>query len=487
MTITKVIKDLIETNTYNEIVSNIGNTQPVTINSIVFANTTFANTSNTSMLTMGGYFKLYGNNYQSGANVYLDRYLASNTQFISSNELRVTFSTIPPKTYSLFLYNPNGSNAIKYNSFLVQGNNTVGYVVAGTFGGSTPTSGGINYSSVEKITFSNDTAVADIRANLPAIRAAASGLNTNQYGYVMAGRANTGYGPGVTAYTNGLRIEFNNDTTAPLNRSDIFGSPFTFGTSTQTSTFGYLAGGIGAPIGFSVSTILRYTFSSDTNQAGFRLNLETGRANFSGSAETSDFGWFFGGYSGSLFSTTVGAPGNTDTYSLVSRMSFSSDTNTTIVRGPVGINSASGSSTQNQSYAWIGGGFSAHSYLNPGTPLPQFIMTAVSSIIRYDFSNDTSAGVTRFPSTTSMSASWGSTTHDNDYGWFMGGTPTGNNGPFPLPAPAPVNLFDTTTNLAASSLVTRLTFANDTSAASSARGNLNQNRRNATGINGINT
>jgi hypothetical protein len=59
MTITKVIKDLIETNTYNEIVSNIGNTQPVTINSIVFANTTFVNTSNTSMLTTGGYFKLY--------------------------------------------------------------------------------------------------------------------------------------------------------------------------------------------------------------------------------------------------------------------------------------------------------------------------------------------------------------------------------------------------------------------------------------------
>jgi hypothetical protein len=168
-------------------------------------------------------------------------------------------------------------------------------------------------------------------------------------------------------------------------------------------------------------------------------------------------------------------------------MSFSSDTNTTIVRGPVGINSASGSSTQNQSYAWIGGGFSAHSYLNPSTPSPQFIMTVVSSIIRYDFSNDTSAGVTRFPSTTSMSASWGSTTHDNDYGWFMGGTPTGNNGPFPGPTPVPLNLFDTNTVLAASSLVTRLTFANDTSAASSARGNLNQNRRNATGINGINT
>ena len=58
--ITKVIKDLIEVNTYAEITANVGNTEPVTVDSIVYADQTWANTSNTSVTSAGGYIKLYG-------------------------------------------------------------------------------------------------------------------------------------------------------------------------------------------------------------------------------------------------------------------------------------------------------------------------------------------------------------------------------------------------------------------------------------------
>jgi hypothetical protein len=477
MTITKVIKDLIETNTYNQILSNIGNTQPVTINSIVFANTTFVNTSNTSMLTTGGHFKLYGNNYQSGANVYLDKYLASNTQFISSNELRVTFSILPPKTYSLFLYNPNGSNSIRYNSFLVQGNNTLGYIAGGT-GNGNPSIGTVPISSVERITFSNDTVSPDNRGNLPTARAVCYSFSTNQNGYISLGRSGTS--PFSTVLSNAIKILFNNDTASATSFPFSFPSgAIGFGSSLQNSTHGYHVAGFSG--GNAVSSIFRLEFANDSNTPSSRGTLETARAYMS-SAFNNVYGWIIGGYQNPIFTpsttaTTVGV-------SLISRMDFSADTNVTIVRGPIGENYFAGSAVHNQNFTWFCGGMSTHTFTT--SPGSTWTSTFYSTLNRFDFNNDTTSSTTRLPSTTGAMANiLTSSVEDGEYGWFVAGTRPS------LPAPAaPVALPLQNEYLdyasTSTSTVTRMTFSNDTIVAST-RGALNVLRKGTTSFNGINT
>lgn len=484
MTITKVIKDLIEPSTYNQITSNIGNTQPVTINSIQFANVTFVNTSNTSMLTTGGYFKLYGNNYQNSANVYLDRYIATNTQYISNTELRVTFSTIPAGRYSLFLYNPDGSNAIKYNSLLVQGNNTLGYIVAGTAG----TGGPGNFSSVERITFSNDTITADTRANLGATRAAAFSLSTNQYGYILSGRANSSIGSPSGSGTN-YRINFNNDTASAAAFGVVFSPGTYYGSSVYNSSYGYLGGGTTAtgPAATSDSNIYRFDFSSDSSVQSSRLNLDTARGNLA-SGQNNNFGWFFGGYLGTLYNSTVSGPPSTqNAFSLTSRMDFSADTNLTIVRGPIGQSLFAAASVSSDTYAWVYGGAVNHMYQNPFTPLPQYSIGQQGIVYRFDFNNDTTTGTTRV--STGTNRMFPSGVDNNEYGWFMGGaefSPSNTVSVSPAPATPSPMYFDSLPGATTYSTVSRLTFSNDTLALST-RGSLNQTRRNASGINGINT
>jgi hypothetical protein len=482
MTITKVIKDLIETNTYNEIVSNIGNTQPVTINSIVFANTLFTNTSNTSMLTTGGYFKLYGNNYQSGANVYLDKYLASNTRYVSSNELRVTFSTIPAKTYSLFLYNPDGSNAIKYKSFLVQGDNTIGYIAGGTATGGPGTGTVTRYSSVERITFSNDATTPDTRGNLPTDRGISFSFNTNEKGYISLGKV--GSSALGTSIGNLVKILFNNDTAS----ATTFPYPFptgtlTLGSSVQNSTYGYHVSGFGIPSpGSIVSSILRMDFQNEAATPISKGSIDSARG-YSTGAYNNTYGWIIGGTTSTIFTSSTSS--SNEGVSLISRIDFSADTNISIVRGPTSTNYFAGVSVQNQNYTWFTGGLSSHTY-NPGTPAT-FVSTNTTNIKRFDFSNDTVAATTRLPIISTADKTVGGSNENNDYGWFLGGADVPSSvttapvGPTYLP-----EFLDYAPSIGAISLVYRLTFASDTSAVSS-RSSLNLARKGVTSFNGINT
>jgi len=487
MTITKVIKDLIETNTYNEIVSNIGNTQPVTINSIVFANTTFVNTSNTSMLTTGGYFKLYGNNYQSGANVYLDKYLASNTQYISSNELRVTFSTIPSKTYSLFLYNPNGSNSIKYNSFLVQGNNTLGYIAGGTGQTAPGPSNNNPLSSVERITYSNDTITPNLRGNLPSVRAVCYGFSTNQNGYVSIGRSGTSSASGVLSNT--IKILYNNDTAAATSFGPFSFSPglgtLSFGSSLQNSIYGYYAGGYGGPSqNLLNSSILRMEFANDSSAPISRSTMESARAYTTGVFNNNN-GWIIGGATGTVYNSFTST--TNQGVSIISRMDFSADTNVTIVRGPTGTNFFAGQSVYDNNYGWFTGGMASHTLSS--APTSVFASVFSNTLKRLDFNNDTVTSTTRVPTATGAGGNFlGSSLEDGEYGWFVGGV-----GTIPSPAPLPSvpspfasEWLDYSTSVTTTSLVSRMTFSNDTVSLSS-RGTLNTDRKGTTSFNGINT
>jgi hypothetical protein len=370
---------------------------------------------------------------------------------------------------------------------LVQGNNTVGYFAVGTFGGSpsSPMPFGINYSSIEKITFSNDTSIADTRGNFPSNRAIALSLNTNEYGYVISGRANSA--SGSTGIGGTVRISFNNDTTTHTTLTNLGpGLTLSNGTSVKNSAFGYLVGGTES-LSFPTSTsqIYRMTFSSDSSLASARLVLDTARGH-TVSSENNNFGWIFGGYLGSIFLPSA-QPGNA--YSLTSRMDFSADTNMTIVRGPVGQNAFSGSSIQNQNYSWIVGGLSSH-FFTPSSPTPIFSTSLMNSLWRFDFSNDTFSATNRVPSISgNIQTAWSSAVSDNTYGWVSGGTlnvPSSLTLPPPGPAAVPIPLFfDASTSLQSISNVSRLTFSNDTATVST-RGSMNQSRRNSNGINGNN-
>jgi hypothetical protein len=100
--ITRVIKDLIEANTYAEITANVGNTEPVTVDSIVYTDQTWANTSNTFVTSAGGYIKLYGKGFETNANVLFGS-TVSTANVQSATEIRVNVPALSTGTYTMFL------------------------------------------------------------------------------------------------------------------------------------------------------------------------------------------------------------------------------------------------------------------------------------------------------------------------------------------------------------------------------------------------
>ena len=469
MTITKVIKDLIETNTYNQIVSNIGNTQPVTIGSVVFANVTFANTSNTSIPTTGGYLKVFGTNFQANSNVTFDNTISSNVTFISSNEIRVTTPSLKTGTYSLFLYNPDGSNAIKYKFITVQGDNNFGYTLGGV--STSPTV----LSSVERVNFSNDTNNTDTRGNLDVGAALNSSTRNNQHGYLFSGYYGNSGNPTPTADGSVKRITFNNDTSVGLARSSSISGAT--GSNVQNPTYSWHAGA--TPFGggaAGVSSIYRFLFSSDTSAATLRTNMSIGRTSLSSVSDNSNYGWFAGGSIAISFTNTSSPPTTyTNTlYSVIDRLDFNSDTNVAIVRGSLSTNRASFSSTYNSNYGWFAAGLLTYGYA--GTPTFHNF-TSSSSIQRLNFSNDVSTTLTRG---NSFNNSHYSSFGDENYGWYAGGfnlTPgqISNSSQFLLSSS-----FDSSTT----TTIVRLIYATDTTAAAS-RSSLSVIRRGQSGISGL--
>jgi hypothetical protein len=168
-------------------------------------------------------------------------------------------------------------------------------------------------------------------------------------------------------------------------------------------------------------------------------------------------------------------------------MDFSADTNVTIVRGPTGTNFFAGQSVYDNNYGWFTGGMASHTLTS--APTSVFASVFSNTLKRLDFNNDTVTSTTRVPTVTGAGATFlGSSLEDGEYGWFVGGV-----GTIPSPAPLPSvaspftpEWLDYSTSVTSTSLVTRMTFSNDTVSLSS-RGTLNTDRKGTTSFNGINT
>ena len=473
--ITRVIKDLIEANTYAEITANVGNTEPVTVDSIVFADQTWANTSNTSVTSAGGYIKLYGKGFETNANVLFGSTVATaNVQ--SSNEVRVNVPALATGTYTMFLYNPSGSNAIKYKSIPVQGDYNYAWFVGGLNGTSV-------FSSVERIQFSNDTVNTDIRGSLPKATAFASSAETKDNAYIIGGSDSITISPPTSNFNSQVyRITYANDETSALQRASFSPATQRWRATSSSKNYAYTSGGfLGPAVTFdgspAISNTDRLDFSNDSSSLTSKGPLSISRMKFS-SISNDSYGWYLGG-SQKVYWIIASSPSAATTtfYSIVDRLNFSSDTTTAVVRGPINGNKSFSATTKNVDYGWMSAGISGHSWNAPLNPtLGTLTLTNTENMQRMTFASDNLQMVTRTSSVTIAAAGSG----DENYGWFTAGF-TSTTGLQGSPATTVANFAEYTPTL---SNTTRLTYASDTTALSS-RSSFFQARKFHTGNSGV--
>lgn len=256
------------------------------------------------------------------------------------------------------------------------------------------------------------------------------GISFTGNGVTMAGApvATAAWFAGGSTGSAVQRITFETDTAIPTARGPLSGT-FSNQGATGTFTYGWFAGGNNP----AVTTVGRITYASDTNTASVRGPLSSGRRS-SGATGTDTYGWFGGGYSSGVSSET----------STVQRITYTTDTDTASVRGPLGYTTYDIAATGTSEYGWFAGGFA------PGEA------RTVSTVSRITYVSDTNTASNRGPLSTNKRG-MGAVTDSTTYGWFGGGY-RGINPPY------------------VTSVVERITFATDT-ATLSVRGPLTVERQ----------
>ena len=183
---------------------------------------------------------------------------------------------------------------------------------------------------------------------------------------------------------------------------------------------------------WSVSTVQRITFATDTATASVRGPLSAGTTQLGAAGNTTD-GWFGGG-------RRINVPSPTGSRSTVDRITYATDTATASVRGPLSSARGKLGAAGNETDGWFGGGYVA--YYNPSQ----------STVNRITYSTDTATTSVR--GTLSVSSYDIAAAGNSTDAWFAGGK---NPGADPI------------------STVSRITYATDTATAS-VRGPLNATR-----------
>jgi hypothetical protein len=279
--------------------------------------------------------------------------------------------------------------------------------------------GGSTGSTVQRITFATDTASTSVRGPLSGSFTDQAATGTLTYGWYAGGN-------NPPSSTVG-RITFASDTNTASVRGPLNRSVRQLAAST-TDTYGWFGGGYTTN---NTSAVSRITYATDTATATGVGPLSYTSYNMTATG-TNEYGWFAGGF----------APGPARVVSTVSRITYVSDTNVAIDRGPLSeANRAMAAVTDSTTYGWFGGG-----YLGI-TPTPPYVTSVVN---RMTFANDTAALSSRGPLTVRRQLL--SAAFDNTNGWFGGGYVNSGGG--------------------SRSTVDRITYATDTATAS-VRGPLN--------------
>ena len=286
-----------------------------------------------------------------------------------------------------------------------------------------------NKSLVNRLTFATDTSTASIRGPLTD-----GGYQLAATGTITYGWFGGGYVFPATRYSTVSRITYTTDTATASSRGPLTAAKYGVSASTDSSTYGWFAGG---SLPGATSTIDRITFATDTATATARGPL--GTALFGqGATGTSSYGWFMGGFSPSAGYVTT-----------IQRIDYANDSATASIRGNLltGLYRSVGAVTDGSTYGWLGAGRAA-------SPT-----NSVSTVQRITYATDTGTTSTRGP-LTAVAYNGGATSDGATYGWFG----MGNTGSL-------------------SSIITRITYATDT-ATSTDRGFLSAVRYGFAGTSG---
>ena len=261
----------------------------------------------------------------------------------------------------------------------------------------------VSQSTVQRITFATDTAASTVRGPLSSAtkQLAAAGNTTDAW----FGGGN----PGPKSTVN--RVTYATDTATASVRGPLSSARYGLGAAGNTTDGWFGGGNPGAR-----STVDRITYATDTATASVRGPLSATRYRLAAAGNETD-GWFGGGY-GAWYDP------NTST---VDRITYSTDTATASVRGPLSMGSYWITAAGNETDGWFVGGIGAG-----------------SRVQRVTYATDTATASVRGPLSMGRYglAGAGNTTN----GWFGGG----------LPAAAPG---------AYTSTVNRITYATDTATA----------------------
>ena len=262
---------------------------------------------------------------------------------------------------------------------------------------SNPGSTGVQYSRIQRIDYTNDTATAMIRGRVQAgsyATEALSGTSSATYGYVA------GFEPSNYLTQEAQRIDYANDTADGLPRTSVLVMPISDCAAVGNKNFGYWAGGSGPGSPYAKSYISRLDFSNDSYGGTPKGYISQGRYSLSGISNQS-YGYIVGGYQSDT-------PGSRSTK--VERLDFSNDTGTTL-KGPLASERhEAGGGIGNANYGYSVGGQITGNPSNPPT---------VTTVERIDFANDTATAAPKGPLSQSR---WGlGGTGDQSYGYVAGG------------------------------------------------------------------
>jgi hypothetical protein len=292
-------------------------------------------------------------------------------------------------------------------NYRATGNQNYGYC----FGGETPS----NVSSTERLDYSNDTQGTSYKGNMPEARRAAGVTGSQSFGYVAGGYVDT--------VSTVFRMDFSNDTAAMSSRGNL---PAAYGFMTASSFqdnakpqpllanttrsgpagYGYFGGGLftspsDLPSSY-LSSIDRIDFANDTSTTlSSALNYSPATRRDMGSVASSTHGYWVAGY--------FGYGGTSDEASDTTRLDFSNDTGTLVVRGNVAVRRGGLKGVGNSNSGYLIGGEHLPGYYNQKT-----------IVDRIDYSND-SVFTTVGSLDATIGRKNGSAVGNQNFGYYAGG------------------------------------------------------------------
>lgn len=89
------------------------------ISQVVVTNSGYTPTGGTTIPTTGGYIRVTGTGFVTGAQVLLDETLASAVAFVNSTQLNVQVPALAVGSYFVYVTNPDGGVGVAVNAVTV--------------------------------------------------------------------------------------------------------------------------------------------------------------------------------------------------------------------------------------------------------------------------------------------------------------------------------------------------------------------------------